>query len=184
MQNRTRLLCRTALLLALCIASQFFKNLSVYITGSVVNAVLLLATLSCGVWSGAALSVIAPLTAWLITGSPVMSAMPLLLPCVMVGNLLLVLPVWFATRRAPRQLPARMAVSMAIGSVVKFFFLWGIICCCILPQLGPGSGLPAPALEAAAASFSLPQLITALIGSALSCAVYLPLSHSLHRADA
>lgn len=63
MQNRTRLLCRTALLLALCIASQFFKNLSVYITGSVVNAVLLLATLSCGVWSGAALRVIAPLTA-------------------------------------------------------------------------------------------------------------------------
>ncbi len=94
MRVNVRLLCRTALLLALCIASQFLKNTSVYITGSIVNAILILATLSCGFLSGAAISVIAPLTSWWITGSPLISAIPLLLPCIMLGNLLLVAFVW------------------------------------------------------------------------------------------
>lgn len=94
MRVNIRLLCRTALLLALCIASQFLKNTSVYITGSIVNAILILATLSCGLLSGAVISVIAPLTSWWITGSPLISALPLLLPCIMLGNLLLIAFVW------------------------------------------------------------------------------------------
>ena len=41
MKINIRILCRTALLLALCIASQFLKNTSVYITGTIVNIILI-----------------------------------------------------------------------------------------------------------------------------------------------
>ena len=47
MSKSVKILCRTAVLLALCIASQFLKNLSVYLTGSIINAILVIATLSC-----------------------------------------------------------------------------------------------------------------------------------------
>ncbi len=52
MKLSTRQLAQTALLLAICIASQFFKNLSVYITGPVVNTTIIIAVLAVGLWSG------------------------------------------------------------------------------------------------------------------------------------
>ena len=42
------------------IASMFFKNLSVYITGPIVNATLIIATLTLGLVMGIILSIIAP----------------------------------------------------------------------------------------------------------------------------
>ena len=71
MSKSVKILCRTAVLLALCIASQFLKNLSVYLTGSIINAILVIATLSCGFWSGIAISLVTPVTSWLITGSQI-----------------------------------------------------------------------------------------------------------------
>ena len=40
---KTRQITTTALLLALCIASQFLKNTSVYITGPIINCILIVA---------------------------------------------------------------------------------------------------------------------------------------------
>ena len=111
MKLNVQLLLRTALLLALCIASQFLKNASVYITGSIVNTVLIIATLSCGFWSASAISVIAPLTSWLITGSPVMSAYPAIVPVVMLGNIILVAFVWLFARWLAKRMPAAEKLS-------------------------------------------------------------------------
>ena len=76
MKITTKQLVQTALLLAICIASQYFKNLSVYITGPIVNLTIILAVLSVGLWSGLLLSIIAPVTAFFFTGSPIMAAIP------------------------------------------------------------------------------------------------------------
>ena len=94
---KTKHLTLTALLLALCIASQFLKNTSVYLTGSVINCILILAAVFCGLWSAVTLSLITPLTSWLITGSPLMSAIPLIIPCVMIGNIIFTVSVrvWY-----------------------------------------------------------------------------------------
>ena len=78
MKITTKQLVQTALLLAICIASQYFKNLSVYITGPIVNLTIILAVLSVGLWSGLLLSIIAPVTAFFFTGSPILAAIPLL----------------------------------------------------------------------------------------------------------
>lgn len=70
MKITTKHLVQTALLLAICIASQYFKNLSVYITGPIVNATIIIAVLSVGLFSGLLLSIIAPITAFFLPALP------------------------------------------------------------------------------------------------------------------
>ena len=91
MKITTKQITTTAVLLAICIVSQFFKNTSVYITGPVINACLILAVLSVGIPCGIILSVITPVTSFFITGSPIIGAIPAIMPCIMAGNALLVL---------------------------------------------------------------------------------------------
>ena len=52
MKMKTRQITVSAIMLAICIASQFFKNLSVYITGPVINAALILTVLYAGLACG------------------------------------------------------------------------------------------------------------------------------------
>lgn len=242
---KVRVLCRSALLLALCIASQFLKNTSPYITGSIVNAILIIATVSCGPISGVAISAIAPLTSWLITGSPVMSAFPMIVPSIIVGNQILVLLVWFfskyfkdkqlkkmsfsdphfrmvalivfvacvlwagltiafiSTLSSALQIGATsplltvslimtagvflvfmclwaliarlpqtgsLIVGMVIGSVVKTLFMWLVIVKLILPEA---------AATPVKMTFSVMQLLTALIGSFVAILVWMPLKKVL-----
>lgn len=63
---KTRQITVTAIMLAICIASQFFKNLSVYITGPIINAALILTVLYAGLACGIILSIITPVTAFLL----------------------------------------------------------------------------------------------------------------------
>ena len=93
MKITTKQITTTAVLLAICIVSQFFKNTSVYITGPIINACLIIAALGAGMACGIILSVITPVTSFLITGSPIMSAIPAIIPCVMIGNIILVVAV-------------------------------------------------------------------------------------------
>ena len=99
MKITTKQITTTAVLLAICIVSQFFKNTSVYITGPVINACLILAVLSVGIPCGIILSVITPVTSFFITGSPIIGAIPAIMPCIMAGNALLVLGVGQRKRR-------------------------------------------------------------------------------------
>ncbi|MBQ1935339.1 MAG: ECF transporter S component, partial [Clostridia bacterium] len=71
-QTPVQVITRTGILLALMVAVQVFKNLSPWITGPLVNAILILGTLGAGIYSGVALSVIAPVTALLIVQQPLM----------------------------------------------------------------------------------------------------------------
>ena len=95
MKLTTKQLVQTALLLTICIVSQYFKNLSVYITGPIVNATIIIAVLAVGLWSGILISIVAPVTAFFFTGSPIMAAIPLMFPVVMAGNAILAVSVWY-----------------------------------------------------------------------------------------
>ena len=172
---KTRHLTLTALLLALCIASQFLKNTSVYLTGPVINCSLILAAVFCGLWSGVALSPITPLTSWLITGSPLMSAIPMIVPCIMAGNVILAVSVWAGMRQ--NRCTRNLLHGALLGAVLKAAFMGGTISLLLLPLLGGATGLPAPALAAARMTFSLTQLITALLGGALAVLIVPTLEH-------
>lgn len=184
MKLSTKQLVQTALLLAICIASQYFKNLSVYITGPIVNTTIIIAVLAVGLWSGLLISIAAPITAFFFTGSPIMAAIPLMFPAVMAGNAVLALCVWFFQEKFSFR--HRLAAGLAAGTVLKAAFLGIVVVLVILPLFGENiaSKLPKPealpgVLAAAKITFSLTQLITAFMGSVLAYLIWLPLGKYL-----
>ncbi len=175
MKITTKQLVQTALLLAICIASQYFKNLSVYITGPIVNLTIILAVLSVGLWSGLLLSIIAPVTAFFFTGSPIMAAIPLMFPAVMAGNAVLAITVWYFQEKT--SFKWRLPAGLVAGSVLKAIFMGVVIVLIILPIFG--DNIASAALDTAKVTFSITQLTTALIGSALAYVIWLPLKKYL-----
>ena len=184
MKITTKQLVQTALLLAICIASQYFKNLSVYINGPIVNLTIILAVLSVGLWSGLLLSIIAPVTAFFFTGSPIMAAIPLMFPAVMAGNAVLAVTVWYFQKKT--SFKWRLPAGLIAGSVLKAVFMGIVIVLIILPIFGDNiaSKLPKPealpmVLATAKVTFSVTQLTTALIGSVLAYLIWIPLKKYL-----
>lgn len=171
----TKALAQAALLLAICIMSQFLKNLSVYITGPIINACLIICTLTAGLGWAVLLSVVTPITSFIITGSPIMSAIPLIIPCVMVGNAILVLSVAFLKNKPNNKLG--LPLSMVIGSIIKAAFMGIVIAMIIIPTLLPEK--MAPMMKVFQATFSLTQLITSLTGSVLAYLILLPLKKAM-----
>lgn len=188
MKLSTRQLAQTALLLAICIASQFFKNLSVYITGPVVNTTIIIAVLAVGLWSGILISVIAPVTAFFISGSPIMAAIPLMFPAVMGGNMILAVCAWYSTRyfQNKPKFKGNLPAGLIAGSVLKAAFMGILIVLILLPAFGGNiaARLPKPealpgVLATAKITFSVTQLITALTGSLLAYIIWMPLKKYL-----
>lgn len=186
MKFTTKQLAQTALILAICIISQFFKNLSVYITGPIINTCLILATLAIGVGSGIILSVLTPITAFFLTGSPIMAAIPLMFPAIILGNIVIVLTVHLFRQKL--RFSWNLAAGLITGSVLKALFLGITVVGIILPAYGANvaAKLPKPealpkVLEAAKITFSVTQLITALTGSLLAFLIWIPLSRYLKR---
>ena len=171
MKITTKQITTTAVLLAICIVSQFFKNASVYITGPIINACLILAVLSVGTACGLILAVITPVTSFLITGSPIMSAIPAIIPCVMIGNAILAVVVRLITRKVKGN--GGLIAGMAAGSVLKALFMGIVISLILIPALLPEAMLPNMAVFQT--TFSVTQLITSLIGSVYAYIIWIPL---------
>ncbi len=160
MKIKTKQITVTAIMLAICLVSQFFKNLSVYITGPIINAALILTVLYAGMACGIILSIITPVTSFFITGSPVMAAIPAMFPCIMIGNIILVVCVGLLRKKCGKA--AGFPVSIAIGAILKALFMGIAIALIILPTF-----LPSPMhkmLPVLQLQFSVTQLITAVIG--------------------
>jgi hypothetical protein len=167
MRITTKQITTTAVLLAICIVSQFFKNTSVYITGPIINACLIIAALGAGMACGIILSVITPVTSFLITGSPIMSAIPAIIPCVMIGNIILVVAVSLIAKKIKGN------AGLIAGSIVKALFMGVVIALVLIPSLLPEAMVPKMAVFQT--TFSVTQLITAAIGSVLAFVIWIPL---------
>lgn len=185
MNTNTKKLAQAALLLAICLLSQYFKNLSVYITGPVINACLIIAALAVGLPWALILAVITPVTAFFITGSPIMAGIPLMFPAVMAGNAILVLFTYYFEKKM--KFTWRLAAGLAAGSICKAVFMGIVIAGILLPVFGSNisSHLPKPealpgVLAAARVTFSFTQLITAFIGSILAYIIWMPLKKYLN----
>lgn len=179
-------LTQAALILALCIASQFLKNVSVYITGPIINMLLILATLITGPAPAVAISVITPITSFIITGSPLIKAIPLIMPMIMIGNVILCVFVWAFNEKIKSK--AALPIGLAAGSIVKSAFMGLSVSLILIPVFGsnlmsiiPNAEKAAAALSAAKITFSLTQLTTALLGSVLALAVWKPLKKALNK---
>lgn len=175
MKFTTKQLAQTGLLLALCIASQFFKNLSVYITGPIVNTIIIIAVLAVGLFSGLVISVIAPVTAYLITASPIITAIPAVMPMIMAGNCILAISVWLFDKKI--HIKGSIAAGMITGSVLKALFMAFAIVNILFGLFA--SRLNEVQLAAGRITFSTVQLVTALMGSVLAYLIMIPLKKYL-----
>lgn len=159
----TKQLTGTALLLALCIVFQCMKSLSVYLTGSAVNCILVIATLYYGIFSGTCIAILTPIVAYFIGATPIINMIPLMMPVIMVGNELIVLCVGVFHKK-------RLEVGMLLGSITKALFLWSAVWFAVLPMFG--KNLPDVMVMTVKTTFSITQFVTAFIGSVIAWVIY------------
>ncbi len=169
----TKQIVTAGILLGLMVVSQIFKNISVFITGPIVNTILIIATLTLGLWVGIILSIIAPVTAFLITGAPIMKMVPLIIPAIMIGNIILCVATYVVYKRFKKNQALSLPIGMVLGCVLKAAFMGGVISNCLLVYTKAVQNLKPEALAAAKVTFSGTQLITALIGSAIAYVIWL-----------
>ncbi|MDD3394014.1 MAG: ECF transporter S component [Clostridia bacterium] len=165
---KTKQLVLTALLLAMCIVFQSLKGISVYLTGSAVNALLIMATLAVGTSSGIFIALISPVIAYFMGLTPIMQMVPIMLFVVMIGNLTLVL---LASRGRREKLPA----WLALGAILKAVVLWLLVWYAVLPYFG--GAVPEKMAAVVKTTFSITQLITAVIGCAIAYVIHIRVRH-------
>ena len=186
MKMRPKQITMTAAMLAICIISQLFKNISVFITGPVINACIILTVMYAGIACGAILSVITPVTAYFITGGGVMAAIigvnpfagVMMIISIMIGNIILAVFVDMSVRKWNK----KPITGMISGSVAKALFMGIVIALIIVPQFLPAK--MAPKQHLIQLTFSVFQLITALIGTVYALIISLPLDKAMKNPEA
>ena len=147
----------TAVFIALLVAFQYAtKPMGQYVTGSAVNFILVMSVLAAGFTSGITVAALSPVFAFMLGIGPAFVQM---VPFVMLGNIVLVV-VWGLICRGKADIK-NMAVSTITGAVLKFAALYLTIVKYAVPHL---LQLQNPQAAVVSASFSYPQLVTALIG--------------------
>lgn len=146
----------TALLIILQTAT---KAAGQYVTGSCVNAVLAVATLAVGVWSGIAVALLSPFFAFLLGIGP--QLLPIV-PSIAVGNLIFaaLLGLLAGGENLPPWRTGAAWLAAAAGKFAALYLLVVKLLCAVLPLKGPQ-------IELFSVMFSYPQLITALIGGGI-----------------
>ena len=163
MKNKILWITRTAVLMALLVTLQWATSgLSQFVTGSCVNAVLAVATLTVGVWSGIAVALLSPFCAFLLGIGPKLIQM---VPAIALGNVVLVLLVaWLLRGKALFWWGKALGIAAAASG--KFVVLYLAVVQVIIPVMG--EALKPKQVETFTAMFSWPQLVTALIGTTLA----------------
>lgn len=170
MKMKTRTVAVTAIMIALCIVVQLFKNPgTIPVTGGLINLILIIDTLYCGLVSGVIISIIAPITSFIITGSPVIAAVPMLLPCIMIGNIVIVIFAWII--RCKKLELNLLPISLVAGSFAKWGAMTLLIVKWVLPFYGK-TALAPKAYNIASVTYSTTQLYSALLGTALACIIW------------
>ena len=167
MNKKIRWITETAVMLALLVTLQAVtKPLGQLVTGSCVNAVLAAAALVGGLSSGITIALISPVLAFLLGIAPQI----LTVPAIMAGNCVYVVLLSLLADKTGKNW-GRQAIAWIAAAAAKFAALYlivvKIICGLLSENLLAAGTLKPPMLQALPATFSWPQLFTALIGGGI-----------------
>lgn len=181
MNKKIRFITETAVMLALLVALQAVtKPLGQLVTGSFVNTVLAVTVLFAGLYSGITVAVISPVLAYLLGIAPQI----LTVPAIMVGNTVYVVLLYVIAGKNSRKI-FRQIAAWLVAAAAKFAALYAVVVwliCGVFAQKLLASGmLKAPMLKALPATFSWPQLFTALIGGGVALLIAPVLRKALHK---
>lgn len=167
MNKKLRFVTETAIMLALLVSLQALtKGFGQLVTGSCVNAILAITVLVGGLGSGITVALVSPVLAFLLGIAPQI----LTVPAIMVGNTVYVVLLYVIDGNSKSIV--RKVIAWVAAAVAKFAALYaivvGLICGVLSEGLLAAGTLKEPMLKALPATFSWPQLITALIGGAVA----------------
>lgn len=156
----TRKLVRTAMMIALALVFQIgFRVFAQPMVGPLVNMTLIMTVLFVGVYPALLVGLITPVAALLVG----IMNVPVLVPFIVVGNVMYVLIFGFSMSQL--RFNYKELVSVVAAAVVKFAFLYTAI-----RTLVPMFMEKVPAKLVA--TFSFPQLYTAILGGFLAVVVW------------
>ena len=181
MKKKIRWITETGIMLALLVTLQALtKPLGQLVTGSCVNTILAVSALVGGLGCGLTVAVISPILAFLLGIAPQV----LTVPAIMVGNAVFVVLLSLLADKTGKNL-LKQAIAWLAAAAAKFAALYlivvKIICGVIASDLLASGALKEPMLKALPATFSWPQLFTALIGGAVALLIVPILRKALHR---
>lgn len=181
MNKKIRWIAETAIMLALLVTLQALtKGFGQFVTGSCVNAILAVSVLVGGLGSGITVALISPVLAFLLGITPQI----LTVPAIMAGNCVYVVLLYVLSDRSGKKL-FKQIVAWVTAAAAKFVTLYaivvGLICGLLSEALLASGVMKAPMLTALPATFSWPQLVTALIGGAVALLMVPVLRKALHR---
>lgn len=177
MKNKILWITRTAVMLALLVVVQYVtsfipKPVQQYVTGSCVNAVLAVTVLMVGFWSGVTVATVSPFVAFLFGIGP--QLLPIV-PAIAAGNLVFVGALHLIHGSAPKLLRKLLAwLGASVGKFLALYLIVVQLLCRILP-------LKQPQIDTFTAMFSLPQLITALVGGGVAILIIPVLKKAIHK---
>lgn len=162
-RNNVLWITRTAVFIALLIVMQAVTSglNNQLITGSIVNLILIISAMTCGMATGLSVGVISPIVAKFFAIGPFWT----LIPFIIIGNCVLI-AIWHVIGNQNfKSKKLSYVLAMVVASLLKFISLYYGIVKFAIPTL-----LDIPEKRAAILSnmFSVPQLVTALIGGALA----------------
>ena len=178
MNKKIRWITQTALMLALLVALQALtKPLGQLVTGSCVNAILAVTVLVAGLGSGITVALISPVLAFLLGIAPQI----LTVPAIMLGNTVYVVLLHLLTgQHIVKKIAAWLVAAAAKFAALYAVVVW-LICGVLAERLLAAGTLKEPMLKALPATFSWPQLFTALIGGAVALLIVPVLRKALHK---
>ncbi len=181
MNKKIRWITKTAVMLALLVTLQALtKPMGQLVTGSFVNAVLAISVLVGGLGCGVTVAVSSPVLAFLLQIAPQI----LTVPAIMVGNSLYVVILYYVAGKNSKNVLRQIAAWVA-AAVGKFAALYGVvvwlICGVLSEKLLASGALKMPMLQALPATFSWPQLVTALIGGGVALVIVPVLRKALRK---
>lgn len=181
MYKKIHWITQTAVMLALLVTLQALtKPLGQLVTGSFVNAVLAITVLVGGFGCGVTVAVISPILAFLLQIAPQV----LTVPAIMVGNTLYVMILYYVagkdSQNSLRQILAWIAAATGKFAALYAMVVW-LICGVLSEKLLDSGTLKPPMLQALPATFSWPQLVTALIGGGVALAIVPVLRKALRK---
>ena len=181
MSKRIRWITETAVMLALLVCLQALtKPMGQLVTGSCVNAILAVSALVGGLSSGLVVALCSPVLAFLLGIAPQI----LTVPAIMAGNSVFVILLSVLADKTGKNM-IKQIIAWIVAAAAKFAALYAIvvllICGVLSENLLAAGVLKAPMLNALPATFSWPQLITALIGGAVALSITPVLRKALHK---
>ena len=165
MNKRIKFITETAVCIAVLIVVQLStRGMTQLVTGSLVNAVLIVTALTAGLAGGICTAVISPFLAFLLGIGPKFLT---IVPVVAAGNLIIVLTVYAIINQFNMNYYIKWLLAVILGAVLKFAALYFGIVKLVLPLLS----LPPQKAAAISASFGAVQAVTAVIGGIVACSI-------------